>query len=190
MSIFCLIVCLVKTFSLNSHEFWVFFHIRKKFHLLSLTTTTRAERKYKYVENPYVTYHLVERCSTGRQNFCVWAASTGHAHTLIQWKIHDYCGSCCAAWCHSFTQRKAEQTPQPSQKPDTMKDGNLNPSGPRREISRLFRLLAKGAHSSSSALLLCICVHGQGMSGSGDFACLQADAELELQFVLPGHLWK
>lgn len=145
VKIFCLILCMVKMFPLNSHEVWAFFHIKRGFISFLLEsnfmTTTRAGRNYKYMENPGAVTWWEDAQQEGRI-FCVWAVGTDNIHTLIQWKIHDH-NLYCAAWWHSFTQRKAEQTPQPNQKPDTIKDGHLNPYGPRREISRLFSLHAK-----------------------------------------------
>lgn len=107
----------------------------------NFTTTTRAETNYRYME-----MSPVGRVLNRKGGFlCLGCICADHIHTLIQRKIHKHCESClcCAAWWHSFIQRKAEQTPQPSQKPDTIRDGNLNPCGPRREISSLFRLHAK-----------------------------------------------
>lgn len=101
--IFCLMVCLVKTFPLNSHEFWASFHIRKRFHLLSLGEQLHDHHKSREKLQVYGETrccHLVGGFSTGREDFCVWAVDTGHIHTLIQWKIRDHHGSClcCAAW--------------------------------------------------------------------------------------------
>jgi len=110
-------------------------------------TTVWAERSHEFMGAQMLSPGG-RGAQQGGRIFCVQDMGAGAIHTFIQCEIHVQHGSCafCAAWWHSFTQRKAEQTTQPSQQPGILlarKDGNLNLFGPSREIFRLFRLRAK-----------------------------------------------
>lgn len=156
-------------------------------------TSTWVERNWKFMGDPNAVIwwqgHL-----TGRKDFCLQNVGSCTVCISIPCKIHDQHGSCacCAAWWHSFTQRKAKQTIQSSQQPGTL----LAIKGPRREIFRCLGCVQQRGDRQLlpqlSLVTMCLRTWTRWV-GHGRFwlpMSLQAGAGQELQPPLPWHLWK